>query len=62
MRWIFSIITPVFSVTWSFTNHSNIWFAAQEYIIIILFEAWQHLVILYAEKHDQDILQNSSFF
>ncbi len=22
-RWIFSIITPVFSVTWSFRNHSN---------------------------------------
>jgi len=21
--WIFSIITPVFSVTWSFRNHSN---------------------------------------
>ncbi len=28
--WIFSIITPVFSVTWSFRNHSNMLICAQE--------------------------------
>jgi len=31
--WIFSTITPFFSVTWSFRNHSW-WFAAQETFII----------------------------
>ncbi len=32
--WIFSIITPVFSVTWSFRNYYNI--AAQKTFIIII--------------------------
>jgi len=27
----FIIITPVFSVTWSFTNHSNIWWSTNIY-------------------------------
>ncbi len=31
--WIFSIITPFFSVTWSFRNHLC-WFAAQETFLI----------------------------
>ncbi len=30
-RWIFSIITPVFSVTWSLRNHSN---------MLIYYECW----------------------
>ncbi len=34
VSWIFSIITPIFSVTWFFRNHSNI--AAQETFIIII--------------------------
>ncbi len=34
-RWIFSIITPVFSVTWSFRNHSNmlIWCSRNIWLI-----------------------------
>ncbi len=32
-NWIFSIITPVFSVTWSFRNHSTmlIWLLKKEH-------------------------------
>jgi len=30
------IITAVFSVTWSFRNHSICWFAAQETFLIII--------------------------
>ncbi len=33
--WIFSIITPVFSVTWSSEISLIYWFAAQETFIII---------------------------
>ncbi len=32
--WIFSIITPVFSVTWSFRNHSN---------MLIYYQCWKQL-------------------
>ncbi len=37
--WIFSIITPVFRVTWSFRNQISIliyWFTAQETFIIFI--------------------------
>jgi len=33
---IFSIFIPVFSVTGSFRNHFNCWFAAQKIFIIII--------------------------
>jgi len=36
--WIFSIITPVFGVTWSFRNHSNmIWLSRN------IYQCWQQL-------------------
>ncbi len=35
-RWIFSIITPVFSVTWSSEIILICWFAAQETFLIII--------------------------
>ncbi len=43
--WIFSIITPVFRVTWSFRNHSNIklWCSRNIYyycLIIIFFDTF----------------------
>ncbi len=34
--WIFRIITPVFSVTWSFRNHSNMLICAQQTFLIII--------------------------
>ncbi len=36
--WIFSIITPVFSITWSSEIIIIYWFAAQETFIIIINE------------------------
>jgi len=38
--WIFSIISPVFSVTWSFRNHSNmlIWCLNISY-----YQSWKQL-------------------
>jgi len=40
-NWIFSIITPVFSVTWSFRNHSDMWICCSRniyhyYLFIIM--------------------------
>jgi len=42
--WIFSIITPVFSVTWSFRNQSNvmIWCSRN----IFYYQCWKQLCCL----------------
>jgi len=36
--WIFSIITPVFSVTWSFRNNSKM-------LIWYYYQCWKQLII-----------------
>jgi len=36
-NWIFSFITPVFSVTWSFTNHSNYYQCWKQLCCLIFF-------------------------
>ncbi len=43
--WIFSIITPVFSVAWSFRNHSNMlfWWSIN---ISYYFQCWKQLCCL----------------
>jgi len=43
LKWIFSIITPVFSVTWSFRNHSNmrIWCSRN---ISYYYQCWKQLL------------------
>ncbi len=47
--WIFSIITPIFSVTWSFRNHSNmlIW----KISLFCLFLSFSLLPLLIDEMH-----------
>jgi len=34
--WIFSIITPGFSVTWSFRNHSNMMICCSKHLLLFL--------------------------
>ncbi len=41
-RWMFSIITPVFSVTWSFRNHSNMLICCSIYISYN-YQCWKQL-------------------
>ncbi len=54
--WIFSFITPVFSVTWSFRNHSNMLICCSScinyywYSIInsgsYYYQCWKHILLL----------------
>ncbi len=48
--WIFSIITPVFSVTWSFRNHSN---------ILIYYACWNILYFGTCDTFFFDSLMNT---
>ncbi len=65
--WIFSIITPVFSVTWSFRNHSDtlIWCLGKNIIYILIISKSMlktaALLNMYCDLFFQDYLMNQIF-
>jgi len=57
--WIFSIITPVFSVTWSFRNHSNVMICCSRHNSNY-YQFWKQLCffIFLWKLHFQDCFMN----
>ncbi len=50
--WIFSIITPVLSVTWSFRNHSNMPIScSRKYFLVLSSDIfWKHFFLVYLSR------------